>query len=268
MPRARLLVTLLTVLIALAAAGRASAQSPLDGARGHFEQAEFEAALSELDRVEEGDGLTREQLLELLRLRILVELGMGDDGGVRTDVRRLLSLDPDHRLGDSMPPEVHEAAEAIRAELGGVVSVEVEAGPTPTGVRLDAEVRNDPTSLVRQVIVHGRVAHGRWQRAAPPLTLAPGPGTSVAFWAEAVGPGGAVVATDGSSEVPSTFTTAAEDDDGGDQGGGNTLLWVGIGAGGAALVAGAIVTVGLLSGSAGVSDTTNPSFPTLIVGGG
>lgn len=257
-----LIAALLVAPAALVPATVARAQ--LEEAQTQYEEASFEAALEALERAWQGDDLDQDDLIAVLRLRALVHLGLGDLDAVREDVRLLLSLQPDLQLDESLPPEVHAAAEDLRAEVGQGIRVRSIVEPTDTGVWIDAEVEGAPAELLRGVRVSGRAGEEAWRSTQePPLEVTVPGGGTVTYHAEALGPGGAVIAREGSAENPLLWSATGEastpeEADGGSSG---AWLWAGVGAGAAAVV-GAVVAIVLLGGSS-ENDHTRPSLPSI-----
>ncbi len=184
----------------------------------------------------------------MYELRLLVHLGIGDDEAMDTDLRRLLTIAPSHAFSDAFPPEVLRRASQVREELGGRMNMTVRAAPTATGVSLTAEVTRDPENLVREVSIMSRQDGGEWQTTRSGSVELAGD-ARVEFYGQAIGPGGVILATDGTRNNPRSF---------GD-GGSSPWLWVGIGAGAAAVVAATIVIIAVAS--SGGSDQTSPTLP-------
>jgi hypothetical protein len=247
----------------------AAAHPIIDEGVRHYENADFPRALAAFARAEQSDALTREDVVELLVRRSLVHFGMNAEPAMREDLRRLATLEPNHVLGAEIPPAVRAAFESVRRGLDGRLSIRVEAGRIPDGMRVSAEVTGDPTGLVRTVRVGARSAGGEWtERDANSVDVPVADGSTVEYYAEAVGPGGAVLAAEGSRGAPRTAGAGgliADGgggggglvDDGGDDGGG-VPIWVFIGAG---VVAVAAVVVIILLATGGESDQTQLSPP-------
>jgi hypothetical protein len=230
-------------------------RAQLDEARARYEEADFDSALAALARAERGSDLDADGVIELFRLRALVHLGMGDQDAMREDVRALILLRPGVELDETTPPEVREAADAIRGELAPL-RVEATLEPTDEGARIDAAVSGDVAELVRAVRVHTRVAGGSWLTGAPPVSLDVPGGAQLAYRAEAIGPGGAVIAEDGTAADPRTWSSsAAVSDDGGGS------PWVLIGIGGALAVGLGVVLAVVLTSGGSQNDNTQPTLP-------
>jgi hypothetical protein len=243
-----------TTIAALAPPATALAHPLVDEARASYEEADFEGALDALGRAEAADDLVRDDLEAIFELRVLLGLGMADEGMTEQALRRILSLNPAHDFGDLLPPEVLEAAARIRAEQAGALRVRVRARRSPTGLVIAAAVDRDPTGLVRTTRVAARVGTAPWRRVDfAELTLTE-PSEPVEFYAELLGPGGVVLASDGSESEPKRWTPPTETNPAE-----VPWMWIGIGAG-AALVTGLVIVVAVVA-SGGDSDLTNPTLP-------
>ncbi len=243
----RITAALLAACVALLP-GVALAHPLLDEAQGKYEEADFEGALDALTRAEASQDLTRSDLVSVYELRILVHLGIGEDEAVDTDLRRLLTISPGHDFSDAMPPEILRRASQIREELGGQIGVTVRASPSAAGVSLSAEVARDPEQLTREVRIMSRVGDGRWQTTTGDSLELAGD-QEIEFYGQAIGPGGVILATDGSEASPRTW-------DGSN--GSSPWLWIGIGAGVAAV---AVLTVVIVVVATSGSDQTRPTLP-------
>jgi len=249
------------VLAVLGTASPAWAHPDVDEGRALYAQADFPGALEAFARAEAGDDLTRAELLELLERRILIHLVQGDQPSADRDLESIGAIDPDHEFARDIPPEVVDS-------FGGAehvpLSVVVESQPSADGVELTASVENEPTGLVREVRLHYRVDGGPWEASTErSLHVAAPAGSTVEHHAEAIGPGGAVIAAVASADAPRAFRVAAEltavEEETVDDGGGFPWLWVGVGA--AALVAIGVVIAIVVVSSGGDSNETQPLYP-------
>src|SRR5690242_15135438 len=93
----------------LGVTGTAFAHPRLDDARARFDRADLRGALTALGRAEQASDLTRADVITLLEMRALVRFTLGDTGAMEEDLLRLASIDPDHRFGDDIPPDLSEA---------------------------------------------------------------------------------------------------------------------------------------------------------------
>jgi len=240
----------------------------VDQAVREYGAADFNAAAASLARAQAASDLERADVVQLLLYRALVSLANGDARAVDDALLGLASLEPDYYMSPSIPPVVRQAFARVRASVRGPLALQSTATREPGGVRVHARIAGDVAALVREVRVHARVAGARWQRGHDDVLVVATPGTAVEHYAEAIGPGGAVLASDGSEQAPSRVApsvlespraatsepparagTARLDVAGSEAAahdarseGGGAWLWVGIGAGALAL-AGAIILV-------------------------
>jgi len=247
----------MTLCSALAWPSLARAHELVDEGRRLYEEAEFVEALDVLGRAASGTDLTLPELVELLELRALAHSAVGDEPAVREDLRTLAAVAPEHTLPRGMPPDVQRMFTEIRASATGsprLIATPSVAGPaTGNGVIVAVTVENDWASVVRAVRIRGRVEEGAYLEATDaPLFVAAPLGTVISYYAEAIGPGGAVVATAGSVESPLSYAGAEER--AGE--GGELDPWPFVIAGGAALVLGVIIAIVVVATSGAPSSNT------------
>lgn len=251
---------LLTALVPAAA----HAHPVVDEAIAHYRQAEFDKSLELLDKAAGRDDLSRADVVELLRHRALVRFATGKREAMADDLRKLATLDPEDGLGDDVPPPVAEAYERARSKAAPI-AVEATAEHTAGGVRVSARLQGDDAGLVREVRVAARPGGGAWQRAAgEPVTVPVTSGATVEYFAAAIGPGGAAVASAGTEASPRTHVAGASASAGaategaaeGETGDRTALVW-GLAAGGAAVGLVVIVTAVILvaGGGSGGNDS-------------
>lgn len=236
----------------------ASAQDALAAARAKLDAARFAEAVRLYDQIAEADeGLDRDGLMRLLRDRALARAALRDREGARLDLAALFSLDPNAELGPEAPPSLRRLADEVRAESPGRLTLRAEAVPVEGGFEIRTEVESDPAQLVRSVRVlelgdGGVQTHtGREVRIETEGQLR--------YVVEAIGGGGAVLASVGTPSAPRTVGSIplaprmvpdSSDDD--------TGLWVGIGIGTGIVAAVAVAIAIVLTVP---SDETQPSFP-------
>lgn len=242
---------------ALAVPSIARAHALVDEGRRLYEEAEFVEALDVLGRAASGDDLTLPELVELLELRALVHSAVGDEPAVREDLRTLAAVAPEHTLPRGMPPDVQRMFTEIRASATGsprLIATPSVAGPaTGNGVIVEVQVENDWASVVRAVRIRGRAEGGSYAEAVDaPLFVAAPLGAVISYYAEAIGPGGAVIATAGSEAAPLSYAGAeARSGEGG-----GLDPWPFVIAGGAALVLGAVIAIVAVAATSTPSNTT------------
>jgi hypothetical protein len=202
MARFSLALTLSVCLVA-AAAGRAHAHPILEEAQRLFDEADFEGALEAFGRAEQAGDLTRDDVIQLYVRRALVHHTLGNESDLQTDLMRLASLEPDHEFGRQVPPVVVEAFERAKDRTTGRIAVQLVAQTRPGGVRFEARIRNDTSGIVQEVRLGARAPGNAWtQRSNAALEMPASSDSTLEIYAEAIGPGGAVLASDGTPDEP------------------------------------------------------------------
>jgi tetratricopeptide (TPR) repeat protein len=240
----------------------------VDEARGHYEMAEFDAALATFARAEEADDLSVEDLAALFATRALVYLALDNRDAMNADLERLVSVAPDYDLDSRVPPDIRRGHAEMRARSPGPLRLRASPEPSAAGVTIEAHAERDAANLVREVRIRGRVAGAsHWESAVDAPLLVPASGSDVVeYYVEAVGPGGAVLAESGRESAPLRASASARDGalvvppgagESDDDEGGGAWLWIGLG--GAAAVGAAVVAILLLSGG-GDPDTQVEPF--------
>ncbi len=143
------------------------------------------------------EGLDRSTLESVYRALTMVRRALQDDAGVERALTALLSLDPDAVLEDA-PPSLGRVVERLREEIRAPVGVEVQSEVRGGEARVTVRATEDVASLVRSVRLYVREEEGWRARSGDTHRLAP----DTEYFAEAVGPGGAVLASDGSATDP------------------------------------------------------------------
>jgi len=249
----------------------ASAQSGLAQGQALLDRADFDAAVRAFSAAESAtSGLSRRELASLYAGRASAHLALGRESAMEADLRRLASLDRDYVFGPASRPEIGQTFDRVKASIDGSPSISVSVSEDVGAVRIEAEVENDSQDLTRTLSIRARVAGGAWASSdGDGLSLPVTDGSSVEYFVEAIGPGGAMIANEGSEDSPTTHTVVGaaadgpppddplEDDD--DGGGGNVGLWVGL-AVGAAVVA-IVVAIIVVAASSADNQTSMPSPP-------
>jgi hypothetical protein len=190
-----------------------------------YEEADFVGALDALGRAESASDLSLSELVHLFETRALVHLAMSDAQAMERDLERVVALEPDHRLGPSAHPDVQRALAQVRAD---------------SAVTIEAHVENDWARLVRGIRLRARAdSEGTsWsEEVDAPLLVQLEDGQGALYYAEALGPGGTVLASAGTEAEPLHASAS----------GGGIEAWPFIVAGvAAAVVAGAVVAAVLL----------------------
>lgn len=188
----------LVLAISLLSPAIASAQSPLDEAQQLLDDARFQAAVTAFDRAAEGDALDRDGVIALLVGRALAYHGMRNGPAAERDLAALVSLGAS--IDERAPPALQRAYARLAGETPERLAVTAEASRIPDGFRIVSRVEGDVASLVRTVRVHVE-RDGSWsdEEGRDVSVVA---GSRIRFYADAIGPGGAVLASAGSRESP------------------------------------------------------------------
>lgn len=245
----------LIAAVMLFAPGRALAHPLIDEGRQHLERAEFERALAALEQAEAADDLLRSDVVDLLELRALAHLALADARSLGETLRALASIEPAHEFPPEAPPELAGML-AEQAASAPPLSLDATATPTETGIRIDAAAANDGAGLVRSVRVLVRSDGEAWRPVRAGSLV---PTASVLYYAEAIGPGGAVLLRAGSPAAPLSWEPPEDGARHGDAGGGSAWPWVGVVAG--VVVVGAVIAVLLLAAGDG---GTQPDAPIVV----
>lgn len=179
----------------------AYAHPAVDRAMALVLEGDYEAARPALDAAMSRDDLSRDDLVALLEARALLFHGAGDDAGLTQTLRALASFAPTHTFGPRFPPDLARRSVAIGREMQGRLRIRATQAPSAVGVRLEATVEHDAASLVRRLRIRVFDAGaGQWREATPPVEAAAG--RELLAFVEAIGPGGAVIAAEGSADAP------------------------------------------------------------------
>lgn len=251
----------LLVLAASMIASSAFAHDDIDEARRLYEEAELDQALDALARAQD-NGLTRDELLEMLDLRLVLNLSLGNDDAVTADLRVLAAIDPDHELPPELPPGPQDAFIEIVEATEDSIGVSIEMESSPAAAVFTATTTGDTQSLISSIRIRARTPNGLWAEDNNELVLPLTSSLDVYYYAEALGPGGAVLATRGSEDEPLVARYAPRGEEEDDSGGGglSSGAIIGIGVGVAALVALAVLVAVLGRGGDG-PDSFQPSNP-------
>jgi len=247
---------ILSLAVAWAVPSLALAHPLVDEGVRRLHDADFAGALQLFGDAERSDDLTRADLVTLLEARATVHLALDDRLSADSDLRMLAALDHDHPVSSAASPDFTEAFERAVAAVREGLSISATHTRSGDRVQIDTWIRADPAGLVRSIRVFARRGDSPWGDASPSQArVSASPDTRVSYYAEAIGPGGAVVATIGSRQHPRSVPV-------GDSGenGGVPWLWIGVGAGATALVA--TIAVVLVATSGGGDTVIDGPYPT------
>lgn len=127
------------------------------------EQGYFEQALASVD-ANIDSGPLRPELIELLEVRALVHLALGNTGDLRATLHQLVALAPDYAPPTTASPDFAAEVGRARQLSPGPLSAQLQAPASPEGLR-HAELINDPGGLGVRAAIRSR-AGGAWQQHA------------------------------------------------------------------------------------------------------
>ena len=181
----------------------AAAHPLIDQGMESYEEADFDKSLRYFDQAADGSELSTADLMLLFEWRAIVRYALDNEPGMRADLRRLASMKPTHRLGRVAPPKVRAAFDEVRAKMTDGIDIDVGARTAAGKLRIEARARHDVTNLTRGARIHYRLPDGDWQSfPSEEVVVDLEDGGEVAYYAELLGPGGAVLATKGSGDEP------------------------------------------------------------------
>lgn len=159
--------------------------------------ADFEAAIAAFEEAEAAR-LGRDELVALYANRALAAFALDRRALMEQDLARLLALGADAGLPDHAPPEVREVLERLRREGAGTPRIDASVILADGHARIEARARGG-ADLVRSVRVWIREG-GAWRAHAPPLERPLD--DELEWYAEALGPSGVLLATEGTAAAP------------------------------------------------------------------
>ncbi|QQR89032.1 MAG: hypothetical protein IPJ88_12505 [Myxococcales bacterium] len=221
--------------------------------------------MASFEKAEESENLNRTDLIALLEGKALVYFATDDEENFKRMLVQLASVHRNHAFEKSVPPEVNAAFDEVLSHSPGRLSVQVQRETIFGGELLRGVVKNDVGQLVRNLKLYIRKrGRSNWQEGNETMRVLAPRGEDVEFYAIAKGPGGVDLVSLGTPEFPKRFkigeVTSASLQPTQNKEQDSELLWFGLGAGAAALIAGSIALILYLSRS---SDNTQPSIPAL-----
>ncbi|WP_053238609.1 hypothetical protein [Sandaracinus amylolyticus] len=255
---------------------------PLTAAEQAYTEVDFEQTLEHAGAALQAGGHTPDRLVRIYMLLGVSAAALGDAEGARDFFQRMLAVDPEAQLDDTVPPRLR----APYLEARGIVSARPEQLGVEVGIaRAQSAIRValiDPFQMARTVRVHarieGQVQYTDVEAEAEAEVLAPLDGAAnadrIEYWVEVLDPYGNQVVLVGSEFEPRTVgrvaAVAVPGGGGGGAGGGGAqeggggsiledpLFWI-ISAG-VVLVAGGVVAGVLIDQSSHVPVQTGVSF--------
>jgi hypothetical protein len=193
------------VLVAVCSIEAAHAHPLLETASTQVEEAAFDEALLSLEGVLSADALTRAELVELAALRAVVHFALRAGDRLAQDLALLAALDRTHVFGPHLPPALREQFERVVHETEPA-RVESAISFSAPGALIEASVRNLPETIVTRVQVHARAEGGAWITGGNGRLALSMPVFSVEWYVEVIGPGGAMLLTEGDVGSPRRAT--------------------------------------------------------------
>lgn len=221
----------------------AAAETRAEEALEQYRAAEFEQAI-ELARAVLASEAEPADVARALEVLVLSYLGEGRDEPALNALRALSVVAREHTFLPETPPEIVERHRAL-AETQAPLVLEIDAARREGSVSISTTLAGAGSDLVSRTVVHTRVGDAPWDLTTEGRRLLE-TDASVAYYAEALGPGALVLARSGSEDDPFVLAPeeVAEDE------GPSPWIFVGIGAGSAALIA-IIVVVAVAAASSG-----------------
>jgi hypothetical protein len=139
------------IVVAPAAASAQSAE--LAAARAAYFEADLERAASEMERAVASGTLGRDDVVTLLELRALVQMGLGDRGASRRALALLAALDPSHRFAREVPPSLTRLFDEARADAPPLRACEIRIDRTDTGATITVDDGAPPPDLEPRTVV-------------------------------------------------------------------------------------------------------------------
>jgi hypothetical protein len=247
----------------------------LEAAERAYLDVDFERTLEHASAALQAGGHDPDRLGRIYELLGVSAAALGDTEGAREFFERMLAIDPDATLDDTVPPRLR----APYLEARGIISARSDQLDVEVGLdRVRAAVRvalRDPFEMARLIRVHARLEGSAeftsLESRAQPEVLAPLPGSDsadrVEYWVEVLDAYGNKLTTVGSEFEPRTIGRLAVGGSssagpGADTGGSNIfedpLFW--IIAGGVVLVTGGVITGVLVDEASHVPVRTGVSF--------
>jgi hypothetical protein len=140
----------------------------LEEASVAYRELRLDDARIALDRALRDPSNSRARLVDIYRIKGVVEASMDQPIAAKRAFAHMLVLDPEASLSDELSPKILSTLEAARASLPGERGITLEsAAPEEVLMEQPAELAiriNDTLGLVEQLQVRYRVDGGKWKR--------------------------------------------------------------------------------------------------------
>jgi len=200
------LLPVLTVMLAVLMVQPAQAHPDLEQAKRLAGELELETALASFEHALASGTLSRSELIELLSERAFVFHALHRKSELVQDFIWLSALDPNHRLDLRAPPDLTAIWTSVRDQGRGVLTVQLEANANQDGLRAHTSVGGTVPEGVRSQVVRRRTGES-WEALEGPNVREPqAEGSTVDLYAEAIGLGNVVIASQYSADEPLRVT--------------------------------------------------------------
>lgn len=208
------LVTLvLSLVTATASAQPRRAASPLSQAEAAYADVDFETTLSAAQSAIDSGELDPDQLARAYELLGVAAVALGDATVAREIFERMLTLDPDRELDDTVPPRLRQPFLEARGRVReGALSAEVTLVRTPGALRI---ALTDALEMVQGVRLHmrsgGTAEYETFEHDFAEEVLAPNAAAEsgvVEYWLEVLDPRGNRIIVLGSEHAPLSLGAA------------------------------------------------------------
>jgi len=142
---------------------------------------------------------------------------------MQLDLGRLAALEPDHHFGKEVLPQVSKTFDRLRLEVEPL-KLELWLRMQRDRLEIAAQYGHPPADLIIDDRVYVRLRGQAWRSASGRIAIENPERQPVEYYAEAFGPGGALLITEGSRDRPLNFLYGAPRASAAS--GKTTLLWI------------------------------------------
>jgi hypothetical protein len=205
---------LCVALVSFAAAPARALDAAIERGRALLAAGDVAGALGVVGEVEARSDLPAGDLLPLLALRGTAEAMSEDALALARTARAIVELGPAWHAPEGAPEAFRAALDEARIAQPEPPELDVDVYPADGALRIVIEC-DDDVDLVRGTRLAWRVGGERaWHRSeAREERVAGLAGTPVEYYVEALGPGGVVVAREGSARIPVRASVPGSDAD-------------------------------------------------------
>lgn len=236
----------------------------VERARALLESGDAAGALRVVTHVEARTDLPASELITLLVVRARSHAALGDTAALATDARLLVALAPSWQAPADAPEPLRAALDEARVAHLSPPALDVDTYRAANALRIVIEIDDDDLGTVRGTRLSWRLeGETAWHRSVESDVLVRGlAGTRVEYHVEALGPGGVVVAREGSEASPKHATVPGTDAADGlgatsMSSGNSTTMWLIAGG----VVVAAVVLVLVLFATGGGGERTELGVP-------